>query len=250
MFLSLSSLAHADTVVLLDQFDDGNLATNTGLGAVGYGFTTDWIDCGTGSGVTGSEADDLAVIDGASCVHFMQSNDPIDPTRTTMIWTIEKLPADPAQGVLVGWVQDGKDACCETGIYLGIEGHRVVLDFQAKSGADPFQWQGRYFDIPAGSTATNEVFPGGVAGPVTAILSVDEYGWRVSIHGSGIDIFKAGSYSSCPNPDPVSGQCISLNDVLTYPGVNGVLHAVAGAYREHQSAEFQSVVVTRQIGVP
>jgi hypothetical protein len=238
---SLSSLAHAATVSLLDQFDDGNIATNTGLGGVGTGFTTSYVNCGTGTGASASESNGNVTVSGASCVHWMQSKDAIDPTQTTMIWSITSRPSTTSQGVLVGWVQAGKDACCETGVYLMIEGHRVTLDLQAKSGGDPFQPQGRYFEILAGSTTSGEVFPGFSGGPLTAILSLNSTGWQVSIHGDGVAIDKSGSYSSCPNP--VNGQCIGLADILSYSGVNGTLRAVAGAFRENESATFDSVLV-------
>ena len=248
IFISLSSLAHGATVSLLDQFDDGNIATNTGLGGIGSGFTTSYVDCGTGMGVSASELDGKVDVSGASCVHWIQSNDAIDPTGTTMIWYIDSLPNTTSQGALVGWVQAGKDACCETGIYLTIEGHRVTFDMTAKSGNDPFQWEGRYFEIPAGSTTPGEVFPGYTAGPLTAIISLDATGWQISIHGEDVEIAKSGTYSSCPNPS--NGQCISLADVLTYPGVNGTLHPVAGGGREHQSVELESVLVISPSLVP
>jgi len=238
---SLSGLAHADTISLLDHFDDGDIATNTGLGGVGTGFSTSYVDCGTGTGASASESDGLATVSGASCVHWLQSNDAIDPTHTTMSWWIRSRPSTTSQGVLVGWVQAGKDACCETGVYLTIEGHRVTLDMQAKSGGDPFQWQGRYFEILAGSTTPGEVFPGYTGGPLTAIISLDANIWRVTIHGDGVDIDKSGSYSSCLYP--VSGQCIGLSDILAYPGVNGTLRAVGGGGREWESITFDSVLV-------
>lgn len=243
LLLALFSTTHVHgaTVSLLDQFDDGNLATNTGLGGIGNGFTTDWIDCDPGTGVSASEADGKAEIDGTSCVHWMQSKDAIDPTGTTMIWSIDRRPSTTSQGVMVGWVQDGKDACCETGIYLGIEGHRVTLDIQAKTSSDPYQANGRYLDIPAGSTTSGEVYPGYTSGPLTAIVSIDATGWQISIHGDGVEIVKSGTYSSCLNPS--SGQCISLTDVLAFPGVNGALHPVAGAFRANESAELGSVLV-------
>ena len=248
LFALSTTHAHGATVSLLDQFDDGNIATNTGLGGVGSGFTTSYVDCGTGTGASASESNGNSTVTGASCVHWIQSNDAINPTQTTMIWSITSRPSTTSQGVLVGWVQAGKDACCETGVYLTIEGHRVTLDLQAKSGGDPFQWQGRYFEILAGSTTTGEVFPGYSAGPLTAILSLNGTGWQVSIQGDGVDIAKSGTYSSCPNP--VNDQCISLTDILTYPGVNGTLRAVAGGGREHESITFDSVLVTSTPLVP
>jgi hypothetical protein len=240
--VSLSSLAHGATVSLLDHFDDGNIATNTGLGGVGSGFTTSYVDCGSGMGASASESNGNATVSGASCVHWLQSNDAIDPTRTTMTWSVTSRPSTTSQGVLVGWVQAGKDACCETGVYLTIEGHRVTLDLQAKSGGDPFQWQGRYFEILAGSTTPNEVYDGYSSAPLTATLSLSSTGWEVRIIGAGVDIHKSGTYSSCPNP--VGGQCISLTDILTYPGVNGTLRAVAGGGRENETIKLDSVLVT------
>lgn len=243
LLLALSAThAHGATVSLLDQFDDGSIATNTGLGGVGNGFTTSYVDCGTGMGVSASELDGKAEVTGASCVHWLQSNDAINPTGTTMIWFIDKLPNTTSQGALVGWVQAGKDACCETGIYLTIEGHRVTFDMTAKSGGDPFQWEGRYFEIAAGSTTPGEEFPGYTAGPLTAIISLDDGGWQVSVHGEGVEIAKSGTYTSCPYP--VGDHCVTLNDVLSYPGVNGMLRPVAGGGREHQSIELESVLVT------
>ncbi len=248
IFISLSSLAHGATVSLLDQFDDGSIATNTGLGGVGSGFTTSYVDCGTGTGASASESNGNATVSGASCVHWLQSNDAIDPTGTTMIWSITSRPSTTSQGVLVGWVQAGKDACCETGVYLTIEGHRVTFDMTAKSGNDPFQWEGRYFEIPAGSTTAGEVFPGYSSGSLTAIIALDATGWQVSIQGDGVDITKSGTYASCPNP--VNGQCISLTDILTYSGVNGELRAVAGGGREYENITFDSVLVTSPSLVP
>jgi hypothetical protein len=248
--LSISQV-HAATVSLLDHFDDGNIATNTGLGGIGSGFTTSYVDCGSGIGASASESGGKVTVSGASCVHWIQSNDAIDPTGTTMIWSIDSLPSTTSQGAYIGWVQAGKDACCETGIYLSIEGHRVTFDMQAKSGNDPFQWEGRYFDIPAGSTTPGEVYPGYSSGPLTAILSLDATGWQVSIQGEGVDIVKSGTYASCPNPlNGVPGQCISLTNVLTYPGVNGTLRPVAGAFRENLSAELGSVLVVSNPLVP
>ncbi|HXU34218.1 MAG TPA: hypothetical protein VN851_26905 [Thermoanaerobaculia bacterium] len=240
--LSLSSQAHGATVSLLDKFDDGNIATNTGPGGIGSGFTTSYIDCLTGAGVTSSEASGIATIGGASCVHWMQSNDAIDPTGTTMIWSLEKTTED----ALLGWVQAGKDACCEPGIYLTIRPNGVFFDLVSYQTTPGFQWQGRYLAIPAGSTAAGAVYPGYPiyspgSGPMTATVSISASGWAVSIHGSGVDIEQSGSYSSCLYP--VGGQCITLSDVMSSPGVNGTLRPVAGGGRENQSIQYSTVVV-------
>lgn len=239
IFISLSSLAHGATVSLLDHFDDGNIATNTGLGGIGSGFTTSYVDCATGTGVSASESNGNATVSGASCVHWMQSNDSIDPTDTTMIWSVTNRPSATSTGVFVGWTQAGKDACCDTGIVLAIEGHRVTFGLQTGNGG--FQPQGRYFEILAGSTTTNEVYDGYTSAPLTATISVSSTDWAVSLIGDGVDIHKSGTYSSCPNP--VGGQCISLNDVLTYTGVNGELRPFGGAFREYDSGTFDSVLV-------
>lgn len=236
--------ARGATVSLLDQFDDGNIATNTSLGGIGTGFTTAFIDCGSGWGVSASELNGKGTVTGGSCVHWLQSKDAIDPTGTTMIWSIDHV----SEGAIVGWVQAGKDACCETGIYLTIEPTRLVFDLQAKTNTDPFQPEGRYFEILAGSTTPGEVYPGYPvynpgSGPLTAIISIDATGWQVMLLGEGVQVVKSGTYASCPNPSP-SGHCISLNDILTFPGVNGALRPVGGAGRENQSAEFGSVLVT------
>jgi hypothetical protein len=114
---------------------------------------------------------------------------------------------------MVGWTQAGKDACCDTGVILAIEGHRVTFGVQTGNAWQP---QSRFFEILAGSTTANVI-------------------------GDGVDIHKSGSYGSCPNP--VGGQCVSLNDVLTYPGVNGELRPFGGAFRENDSATFDSVLV-------
>jgi len=238
--LALSiSQAHAATVSLLDLFDDGNIATNTGLGGIGGGFTTSYVDCGSGMGVSAGEANGNATVSGASCVHWMQSNDAIDPTGTTMIWSVTNRPSATSTGVFVGWTQAGKDACCDTGIVLAIEGHRVTFGLQ--TGNAGFQPQGRYVEIFAGSTTANEVYDGYTSAPLTAIISISSTGWAFSLVGAGVDIHKSGSYSSCPNP--VGGQCITLNDVLTYTGVNGELRPFGGAFREYGSATFDSVLV-------
>lgn len=90
-----------------------------------------------------------------------------------------------------------------------------------------------------------EVYPGFTLGtgpgPLTAIISLDATGWQVSIHGEGVEIEKSGTYASCPNPS--NGQCISLSDIMSYPGVNGTLRAVGGAGRENQTGELESVLV-------
>lgn len=242
ILLSLSNLAHGATVSLLDQFDDGDVATNTGSGGVGSGFSTAFVDCGSGMGVTSSEASGKATVSGASCVHWMQSNDGIDPTGTTMVWTLDNIK----ESAIVGWVQAGKDACCGPGIYLTIEPNRVVFDFVSYTAIPGFQWEGRYFDIPAGSTATGAVYPGYTryspgSGPMTAIVKIDASGWQVSIHGSGIDVEKSGTYTSCPNP--ANGQCITLADVMGSPGVNGTLRPVGGGGRENQSVDFGLALV-------
>ncbi len=239
LLLALSAThAHGATVSLLDQFDDGNIATNTGLGGVGSGFTTSYVDCASGMGVSASESNGNATVSGASCVHWMQSNDSIDPTDTTMIWSVTSRPAGTSTGVMVGWTQAGKDACCDTGVILAIEGHRVTFGVQTGNAWQP---QSRYFEILAGSTTANEVYDGYTSAPLTATISVSSTGWAVSLVGDGVDIHKSGTYSSCPNP--VGGQCISLNDVLTYPGVNGVLRPFGGAFRENDSSTFDSVLV-------
>jgi|GEM_PF-2823018 len=244
--LALSiSQAHAATVSLLDHFDDGNIATNTGLGGIGSGFTTSYVDCGSGMGVSASEANGNATVSGASCVHWMQSNDAIDPTDTTMVWSITSRPSATSTGVMVGWTQAGKDACCDTGIVLAVEGHRVTFGVQTGNAWQP---QSRFFEILAGSTTPNEVYDGYTSAPLTAIISISSAGWSVSLVGAGVDIHKSGSYSSCPNP--VGGQCVSLSDVLTYPGVNGTLRPFGGAFRENDSATFDSVLVISNPLVP
>jgi hypothetical protein len=239
LLLALSTThAHGATVSLLDQFDDGNLASNSGLGGIGSGFTTDWVDCGTGSGVSASESNGNSTVSGASCVHWIQSNDSIDPTETTMIWSVTSRPAGTSTGVMVGWTQAGQDACCDTGVVLAIEGHRVTFGLQTGNAWQP---QSRYFEILAGSTATNEVYDGYTSAPLTATISLSSTGWAVSLIGAGVDIHKSGTYSSCPNP--VGSQCISLNDVLTFTGVNGELRPFGGAFRENDSSTFDSVLV-------
>ncbi|HEV7787175.1 MAG TPA: hypothetical protein VGQ28_17675, partial [Thermoanaerobaculia bacterium] len=78
LLLALSTThAYGATVSLLDHFDDGNIATNTGLGGIGTGFTSSYVDCGSGLGVSASESDGNATVTGASCVHWMQSKDAI-----------------------------------------------------------------------------------------------------------------------------------------------------------------------------
>jgi hypothetical protein len=239
LLLALSTAhAHGATVSLLDHFDDGNIATNTGLGGIGSGFTTSHVDCSPGTGVSASESDGNATVSGTSCVHWMQSNDSIDPTDATMIWSIASRPSATSTGVMVGWTQAGKDACCDTGIVLGIEGHRVTFGLQTGNAWQP---QSRYFEILAGSTTTDEVYDGYTSAPLTATISVSSTGWEVRLIGAGVDIHKSGTYSSCPNP--VGGQCISLNDVLTYAGVNGELRPFGGAFRENDSGTFDSVLV-------
>jgi hypothetical protein len=235
--LSISP-AHAATVSLLDLFDDGDLATNTGLGGVGSGFTSSFVDCGSGMGVSAGESDGNATVSGASCVHWVQSNDAIDPTDSTLIWSIKNRPSGTSTGVMVGWTQAGKDACCDTGIVLAIEGHRVTFGLQTGNAWQP---QSRFFEIAAGSTTAHEVYDGYTSAPLTATISVSSTGWEVRVIGEGVDIHKSGTYASCPNP--VGGLCISLTDVLTYTGVNGVLHPFGGAFREHDASTFDSVLV-------
>jgi uncharacterized repeat protein (TIGR01451 family) len=118
---------------------------------------------------------------------------------------------------------------------------------QAKTYDEPFQPQGRFFDIPLGSTAPNAVYTNS-GSPVTASVYVDTVQWKVDVTGDGVDIHQSGDYLRCPQP--VKGECISLNKVLIQPGVNRRMRAFAFALRENVSATFDSVVVVGAAPTP
>jgi hypothetical protein len=203
--------ANGMAVLLRDEFDDGDIGTNSAPGVTGGGFELRAI-AGSGSVV---EADGAATISGTATIKYLQSKDAFEPVGKTMTWVISKRSSVATFGVAVGWVQANKAPCCDPNVMLGIEGNRVVFDLQAKRYDEPFQSQGRYVDIPLGSTAPNAVYtnPGS---PITATVYVDTTRWKIDITGDGVDIHQSGDYQHCPKP--VKGSCISLNDVLVHPG--------------------------------
>ncbi|HJQ27378.1 MAG TPA: protein kinase [Blastocatellia bacterium] len=228
--------ANGMAILLRDEFDDGDIGSNSAPGGVGSGFELRSI-AGSGSVV---EAGGTATISGTATIKTLQSKDAFEPTGKTLTWVISKRSPVAASGVTVGWVQANKAPCCDPSVELGIEGNRVVFDLQAKTYEEPFQPHGRYLDIPLGSTAANAIYtnPGS---PITASVYVDTTQWKIDVTGDGVDIHQSGDYVHCPKP--VKGECISLNDVLVQPGVNRRMRAFAFALRENVSATFDSVVI-------
>jgi uncharacterized repeat protein (TIGR01451 family) len=236
-----SEQANGLSVILRDEFNDGDIGTNTG--GVGSGFDLRTFT-GNGSVV---ETDGSATISGTATIKYLQSKDSFDPIGKTLTWVISKRSAEATQGVSIGWVQANKVPCCNASVLLGIEGQRIYFDIQAKASDDPFQQQGRYVQILFGSTSPDAIYTN-AASPVTASIYVDSAQWKIDLTGDGVDIHKSGNYTSCPNP--VKNSCISLSDVLIYKGVNRRLHAFASASRENISGTFDSVVVANMVAMP
>jgi uncharacterized repeat protein (TIGR01451 family) len=233
--------ANGLSVLLRDEFDDGDIGTNTE--GVGGGFELRTFT-GNGSVV---EADGSATISGTATIKYLQSKDSFDPIGKTLTSIISNRSAEATHGVAIGWVQANKIPCCEANVFLGIDGQRVVFDLQAKTFDDPFQPQGRYFDIPFGSTTPDAIYTN-AASPITASIYVDTVQWKIDLTGDGVDIHKSGDYRSCPKP--LNGSCITLTDVLLQRGVNRRLRAFASAGRENVSGRFDSVGVTSAVATP
>ena len=233
--------ANGLSVLLRDEFDDGDIGANTG--GVGGGFE---LRTFTGSGSV-VEADGSATISGTATIKYLQSKDSFDPIGKTLTCVIRNRSAEATHGVAIGWVQADKVPCCEANVFLGIDGHRIVFDLQAKTFDDPFQAQGRYVEIPIGSTMSDAVYTNG-GSPITASIYVDSIQWKIDLIGDGVDIHKSGNYRSCPTP--VKGSCITLADVLIQRGVNRRLRAFASVGRENVSGTFDGVVVTSPVPTP
>ncbi|HST22589.1 MAG TPA: protein kinase [Blastocatellia bacterium] len=231
--------ANGMAVLLSDEFDDGDIGTNS---VAGGGFDLQTF-AGSGSVV---EADGAATISGTATIKYLQSKDAFEPVGKTMTWVISKRSPMASFGVGVGWVQANKVPCCDSSVMLSIEGNRVVFDLQAKTFDDPFQPQGRYLNIPIGSMTPNEVYTNS-GSPITASVYVDTAQWKIDVTGDGVDIHQSGDYSHCPKP--VKG-CISLNDVLVQRGVNRRMRVFASAGRENVSGTFDSVVIASAAATP
>jgi len=234
---------NSPTVLLRDEFDDGDIGTNSAPDGVGSGFELRSI-AGSGSVV---EADGAATISGTATIKTLQSKDSFEPPGKTLTWVISKRSPVATFGVAVGWVQENKAPCCDPSVMLGIEGNRVIFDLQAKTYNEPFQSQGRYVEIPLGSTVPNAVYTNS-GSAVTASVYVDTMQWKIDVTGDGVDIHQSGDYGHCPKP--VKGSCVSLNEVLVQPGVNRKMRAFAFALRENVSGTFDSIVITGGAATP
>lgn len=248
-----------EDVLLYDEFDDGDIATNTAEDGVGSGFHLNL--CAGGGGCPGSpfgntvtEANGVATVAGPATIKAIVSNDPIDPRGTTLIWVIRAPRPDPSttpngEGVNVGWAESTSEGCCGNGVFLEIGEGRVVFDVIAGGTAS------RYFRIDLGSTAKNAVYTNNNSTVVAKIkLSATE--WRVQINGQGVHIKKSGTFGgvdntpafdgfpdgNCDNFAGGAGPCATLNGVLNLTG--NVLHALAAGFRENASASFDRVTVT------
>jgi uncharacterized repeat protein (TIGR01451 family) len=231
------------TVLLRDDFEDSDIATNSTQGGVGDGFDLRTF-AGNGSVL---EANGAVTLSGTATIKYLQSKDSFDPIGKTLTWVIRNRSSEATQGVAIGWVQANKVPCCDPTVILDIQGQRVGFDLQAKSADDPFQPQGRYVEIPLGSTTPNAIYTNS-ASPITASIYVDTARWKIDLTGDGVDIHKAGDYRSCPHP--VKGSCINLTDVLIQKGVNRRLRAFASVGRENISGTFDSVVVASAVAMP
>jgi hypothetical protein len=244
---SLGGLWYAHEPLLLkDNFDDGDIETNTGSGAVGSGFRS-FNFMGPGQV---SEAQGLATISGSGIVKEIQSKDAFDPTNTTSTWVITQTDQRWAQGVSIGWAWAGKQFCCEATAILEVAGSRITFDLQAKDKTTGHQPNGRYLEISNGSKTANAVFKGNKASalqPITAKLFLGESEWRVDVTGADIDVHQKGNYQQCKSP--INGKCISLNDVLDFVSKNSdegrTMRPTAAVFREGILGAIDSVEVRR-----
>src|SRR5207244_2712470 len=155
-----------------DEFDDGNIGTNTGTGHIGTGFVVNGID---GSpNVAAGETGGLATVSGGASNKALVSKDPIDPRGTTLTWQIATRPSTDTNGTSVGWTVPSGCGCCADGVYLGIEGGRVVFDLTHRVTPSSPQIS-RYFTILTGSSAPNEVYTN-TSSALTASVFVDANG--------------------------------------------------------------------------
>jgi Ca2+-binding RTX toxin-like protein len=225
--------AHA-AVLLDDSFDDGDVATNTN--GTGSGFTPGSLGAAPGVSETGGGV----TVSGSAVVRWLESNDGFDPTGTTLTAEIADRDGTGFNGVSIGWAQAGTDVCCETTIALEVSAGRTVLDLQAKTNSDGFQANGRYVNIADGNSVANAVYDGS-AEPIVASVYVDASGWAIDVIGPGVDVHQSGDYTSCLNPD--AGDCVSLADVMAFPGVDGSLRPFLAVFREDASATFSHITV-------
>ena len=131
LLLLAAGTAHAADL-LRDEFDDGNIATNTT--GVGSGWTTTTINYG----VTATENNGLVTLSGSSTVKGIRSNDVFDPIGKTLTWKIRSRPTGGANGVNVGWTRPGGFAgCCDLGVFLEMRNDRVVFDIMNDPNFQP-----------------------------------------------------------------------------------------------------------------
>jgi len=221
LILSGSSLVNA-AILLDDDFDNSSLATNAG--GVGTGWTTV-------SGGTAVESGTVATLskDGGFPV-TIRSNDPLDPTGTTMTWVINSrtnLSNDLAD---VGWVKVGGQphAGSDQQVRFQMRTNRALLTFDGGLGT--------VFNIPDGNAVANAVYDWDGSTPVTVTLFLDATTYHLTATGTGVSIDQTG---------------IS-NFATLLAGAGGTMQAFAAAKADAggSSAVFDSVLVTSVDPVP
>ena len=107
--MAVLSVEASATTLLLDNFDNGTLGTNLGVGAVGNGFVV--FNHSGLSGGTAVESAGTVNLKGnnLTAVTSIQSSDTFNPTGLTLTWGINSAVAVPggSNGVAAGWTTPG-----------------------------------------------------------------------------------------------------------------------------------------------
>lgn len=215
--------AEASAVTLLqDNFDDGDLSTNTGLGGIGTGFTQ---HSHAGAGGTAVESGGTVNIkgNGASSVSSIQSDNIFNPAGLTLIWGINSAVQSGFSGVGMGWTALGTQPGGPNSVALEVRTDRLTFDLLA--GGD-FT---RQINIPIGSAAANAVYQWDFASPLVATMTLNANDWSLSVVGTNVSINQSGLYSAFgPGGSQIAGGTnVTLASILSNAGSDLATNAYA-----------------------
>jgi hypothetical protein len=230
--------AHASaTTVLLDNFDDDVLGTNTGVGGVGTGFTQ-FDGFGVGGSATESGGTVTVAGNGGSVVTSIQSNDTFDPTGLTATWAINSAVGGGFNGAGFGWVSPTVIPGSPNSVAIEVRADRFTFDLL---DGDDFT---RQVGIAFGSVAANAEYNWDFASPLLATLTLNATDWSLSVTGTGVSIIQSGLYTGFGTGGfQVAGaNAVTIGSILSESGGNLAVHAAS--FREPGSAVFDYVQVT------
>lgn len=218
--------SHAHAVELLnDQFNDGNIATNPGIGGGFSGFDL---------GSVYESGGELVVSKGSGTPASAQSHKSFASPIGTTLTVVGRRTNDNFATISFGWVEAGGTFCCADEIYVELRTDRVVMDVQV---GNSWQSPARVLSISAGSDAPNAKYQWDGTSPITASLTILADSWELHIIGTGVDIHQSGGYSDGWDPAAIANNIANNVD----PTFRVALAAANG------TAYFDSVVVTSAV---